>query len=471
MDHTDIDRREKGLELGIPKLATTYLRQLTDVFVKNGTISSLSDQPGDYHLARDWHWDELQRPAAFAELTEKLEQLDPPRLAGGDAAVRILVSHYLFERKQSPTVAHVVRRWFRGINATRWKRYQAVGFEHLIVDTPLRLTPSIMLLPGTRMNLPDLWTLDESSVWHLHNVRAWAVLSETTSSRFPDASIAHYPFPESLQDTFAVLFTPLLRPTHSAYWDGPVPVELPMIIEHESVSLSGAVRVSKSHATELRRVYRESTARRGTGFWQGSNGFPEKGDRVGTAVSYLVDAGVNVNVFRSCVALATCLEALVGQQGPEISHRVSERTALLAGTDDDDCWDIWNHARALYDLRSKLLHEGNVMRKGAAQVRRTMVPPHAAPNRSISGRDFMAPFHVSVEITRRAVRSAWILERRAGDPFNPSRLDKALFRAAHRRKLRSFIRRPADIPVREFVASTLAEDRLRLSSLTPTDSP
>lgn len=77
----------------------------------------------------------------------------------------------------------------------------------------------------------------------------------------------------------------------------------------------------------------------------------------------------------SFLSLMISLEALMNPGYEEISHRVSRNTAVLLGTNREDCEKTYSRIKQLYNKRSKILHVGqlNIVRQEDVHILRNYV--------------------------------------------------------------------------------------------------
>ena len=450
-------------------LALNYLRELSNVLRTRGNIVTTPE--GRHLYAHEFHWNDLKAPPSFEPLHEALAAANLTRCSPEDG-LEALVNSWLSGRDSPESMRLLVSRWFRGITATTWDEYDAVGFENLRVDRVVRLSNTVSLMPSWNFQHP--WSNGPNrSIEEIqtYQVKTWAVSHIKTTSRYPMTSIKHFPFPHALEDALVIYFTPLLKADYHVSWDGPFSVKKPFYFDQRE-SRTGVAVVDQKSGRVLRRLYADATQRHGRDYWAGTRGFRAKPERVRTALTYLIQAGRDANVFTSHVTLATCLEALLAPgDNQELSHRVSERAAVLVGVDDEDVYDVWRHVRSLYDLRSKELHTGQVLETQAKDIRKWTQPRLRNSSPRWNGAVFVAPLVVSLEIGRRAVAAALNIERaRPSDTFDANKLDGAILRHDVRAKLRRLRGQTGSTPIRTYMAEVERQDGIRLWGTDSADS-
>ncbi len=88
-------------------------------------------------------------------------------------------------------------------------------------------------------------------------------------------------------------------------------------------------------------------------------------DRMSSALSFLwsaITAKSQEQMFLNLTILLECL--LSTGQKTEITHLLSERAAILIGTNDDERDDIYGKVKNIYKQRSKIVHGSSVPKRG-----------------------------------------------------------------------------------------------------------
>lgn len=417
---------------GLRKAAITFLPEARRVLTARGVIR---EQPSGFlALERDWRFGDLEAVKGYTELLEVADAIEVPRCGSGHSIVWSLMVAWLSPRWRPPSLRKLVDRWLDALAAPEWLEYHAVGFSRLEISRAVRLGSTVRLAPSRVTRIPMPETLDDAeSVDSVYPERpkTWALLRERTINRYPSASIRVYPFPAALTDALALVASPLLEADLSVDWDGPSPLATPSFLPGHTLldrglALKGTFRLERTKEAELRSLYARFEQRRNRDAWRGFGSLPAEADRIQIALVYLQKGVQEANVFESHVSLATCFEALAGpKNSQDISRRVSGRIALLAGVNDEDIGDVFEHVRAVYDLRSRVLHTGTVLDRDAARIRNRMLPPLLSGAPQIDGGAFSAPLFVSLEIARRAIIGALRIELIRGEAFDPERLDRA----------------------------------------------
>jgi hypothetical protein len=106
-------------------------------------------------------------------------------------------------------------------------------------------------------------------------------------------------------------------------------------------------------------------------------------DRLSVALGYLWSALTTTHAELAFAALCMALEAIATNANTEVTHILAERCSLLARKRMVERRDIYAEIKALYGLRSKIVHGRSAPRKGpitwetlSVTAKQSMVPVH-----------------------------------------------------------------------------------------------
>lgn len=118
-----------------------------------------------------------------------------------------------------------------------------------------------------------------------------------------------------------------------------------------------------SHAELERAKHIYSTYRKGQYFKSLEGLEPNKDNRL-LRVSLFLKAARNTTMLPIKVSFyCTCFEALFSTDTAELSHKLSERTALFLGADGKERLEIFQNVKKAYGIRSKVLHGDKITSK------------------------------------------------------------------------------------------------------------
>ncbi len=98
-------------------------------------------------------------------------------------------------------------------------------------------------------------------------------------------------------------------------------------------------------------------------------------NRVSTALSYFWSALIAKEPNQLFTNLTILLECLLSTDRQELSHKVSERAAIILGKDNNDRLTIYKDMKEIYSQRSKIVHGEGVPAKGLIHSEKFMVTP------------------------------------------------------------------------------------------------
>ncbi len=98
-------------------------------------------------------------------------------------------------------------------------------------------------------------------------------------------------------------------------------------------------------------------------------------NRISTALCYFWSALIANEPNQLFTNLSILLECLLSTDRYELTHKISERAAIILGKNNNDRLTIFNEMKKIYDQRSKIVHGEGVPAKGCLHPEKIMITP------------------------------------------------------------------------------------------------